>query len=191
MIGDPPKPVATGLASLATSSSDENDDSPQSKDEENVNSAAISETSEVVKSPGPESPTARADEGREILEGATADDDSVEAVGKEEAAEHDRDMMDENDGDDATEEEGSIVEVDISQPTKVTTMLQKILSFGVQGGQVILNTGADPNTKESPTILSISTAAKTGPSASQPTIIHNGRMVCYFLPQGIVTFRKG
>jgi hypothetical protein len=66
-----------------------------------------------------------------------ADDDSNEAVGKEEAAEQDRDMMNDN------ENEETMEEVDVSNTQKVTTMFQKILSLGGQAGQVVMKVGAE------------------------------------------------
>ncbi len=109
--------------------------------------------------------TLSCEETREVAESDSIDDDSDEAVGKEEAAEQDRDLMDENDD---IEEE--IIEVQTKKSAKVATMFQKILSLGSQGGQVILKVGADEEGKATP-------PAPSGPSASQPTLVHNGRMV--------------
>lgn len=165
LAGEPPQ-AEPGIVSLAESISDEG------SSEKPPPVPSDSETSGEV-------PVAQ--EAREMTEGVAADDDSVEAVGKEEAAEQDRDMMDENDEQDATKEDDAILEVDASQPTKVTTMFQKILSLGAQGGQVILNVGADGDSdaKLTPDANAPPAAAlKTGPSTSQPSIVQNGRMIC-------------
>jgi hypothetical protein len=155
--GEAPKNEA-GIASLA--------------DADEGSAAATSETSTA------DSSSEKAEEARETVEGETADDDSVEAVGKEEAAVQDRDMMDEQD---TAKEEDGIIEVDASNSTKVTTMFQKILSLGTQGGQVILGADGESDTKATPVAIPTPAAVPTGPSASQPTIVHNGRMVCYIV----------
>lgn len=108
------------------------------------------------------------EETREVAEPESADDDSNEAVGKEEAAEQDRDMMDENDDNDE-----EIIEVTTQKSTKVTSMFQKIMSLGSQGGQVIMKVGPNDEEKATPP-----PSAAPGQSALQPTLVHNGRLVC-------------
>jgi hypothetical protein len=88
-------------------------------------------------------PEANAKEAREEVAGQAladdcgGDDDSKEAVGKQEAAEQDRDMMD--DEAEAPENE-ELVETTNS---KVSTMFQKIMSLGSQAGQVVMSVGAE------------------------------------------------
>jgi hypothetical protein len=109
------------------------------------------------------------EEAREVPEPDSADDDSTEAVGKEEAAERDQDMMDENDDiDDAN----AVIELDNKKKTKVTTMFQKILSLGSHSGQIVLKV----NPEEDSTAPSTEPEA-TAPLSAQPTLVHNGRMV--------------
>ena len=81
-----------------------------------------------------------------------ADDDSDEAVGKEEAAELDRDMMDDADSAKDSNDEGqeSGESEDASNNSKVTSMFQKFLSLGTnqslsvgtnQSGQIVVKVG--------------------------------------------------
>ena len=178
--GTPPEPTRTEPMGLALSSSDDEGDatSPSTSQEDDKPSEEAADSASKDTSDTPQETT---EEAREMAEEESADDDSVEAVGKEEAAEQDRDMMDDKDGPGATKQDDeTTLEVDTTQATKVATMFRKILSLGSQGGQVILNVGAgdDSETKEAPLnpgTSSIIPAA--GPSPSQPTIMHNGRMV--------------
>lgn len=111
------------------------------------------------------------EEAREVSEPDSADDDSTEAVGKEEAAERDQDMMDENDAVD--DDANAIVEIDTKRKTKVTTMFQKILSLGSHSGQIVVKVnpeeGSTPPSTEPATTLR---------QTSHPTLVHNGRMIC-------------
>ena len=101
------------------------------------------------------------------------DDDSNEAVGKEEATELDQDMMDVGQHD-----EEVMVEVDPAEPTTVTTMFQKILALGSSSGQLAVKVDdLNRGTSQGSTTATPSSAPSTGPSASLPTLVQNGRMV--------------
>ncbi|KAG7359177.1 protein phosphatase 2C [Nitzschia inconspicua] len=93
------------------------------------------------------------------------DDDSTEAIGKEEASRIDQDMMDEDDtpSKQATSGVGS-------NPRKVATMFQKILSLGGGAGQVVVE--VDSNMQP------VRPVQNLGPNARQPTLVHQGRMIC-------------
>ena len=109
------------------------------------------------------------EEAREVPDPDSADDDSTEAVGKEEAAERDQDMMDENDAHDDT---GEVIDIDSNRKTKVTTMFQKILSLGTHSGQIVVKVNPEEGITAPPTepVASV-------PLTTQPTLVHNGRMV--------------
>ena len=82
----------------------------------------------------------------ETREGAgdeSKDDDSNEATGKEEAAEQDRDMME--DGDEKSDDDEVVEVVDTSSADKVTSMFQKILALGGHGqsGQAVVKVNDD------------------------------------------------
>jgi hypothetical protein len=97
------------------------------------------------------------------------DDDSEEAVGKEEALELDRDMMD-DDKKDSPKQDGPD-SLNGGNARKVTKMFQKILSLGGGAGQIVVDTGSEGPQPEA-TQNDIS-----GPSARKPTMVHQGRMV--------------
>ena len=101
------------------------------------------------------------------------DDDSNEAVGKEEAAELDQDMIDADQNDDEV-----VVEVDPSEPTTVSSMFQKILALGSSSGQLVVK--VDDSHRGSSQVSAAAAPASTpvtGPSASLPSLVQNGRMV--------------
>ena len=54
---------------------------------------------------------------------------------------------------------------------QVTSMFKKILALGNQSGEIVMNAGGGDE------MSSPQSALVAGPSASQPTIYHNGRMV--------------
>jgi len=103
-------------------------------------------------------------------EACTSDEDSNEAVGMEEAAELDQDLMD-ADADVAQEE----IAVEV-EPITVTTMFRKILALGSSTGQVEIKTHQDDSALITPS------APLVGPSASLPTLVQNGRMVSSIIP---------
>eukprot|EP00429_Kryptoperidinium_foliaceum_P026150 CAMPEP_0176136112 /NCGR_PEP_ID=MMETSP0120_2-20121206/69067_1 /TAXON_ID=160619 /ORGANISM="Kryptoperidinium foliaceum, Strain CCMP 1326" /LENGTH=557 /DNA_ID=CAMNT_0017471867 /DNA_START=176 /DNA_END=1849 /DNA_ORIENTATION=- len=167
--GDPPKSmIITRPEDLGDAAKEAIDTADDAKKEEPAEDDKTEETSTSES-------TEESTEGREK---APADDDSNEAVGKEEAAEMDRDMMDdENDqrNGDAAEDEGS--------PSNVTAMFQKILSIGTQTGQVLVNVGAEggtkPDTNQTPAaIIAPDQPNSKYPTPAQPTKVLNGRMIC-------------
>jgi hypothetical protein len=128
-----------------------------------------------------------------------ADDDSDEAVGKDEAVEKDRDMMDDDEGDNDGKERDASSDIKAADPEvgKVKTILQKILALGTtasqSAGQIVVKVQdiAAESTSSSPTNASNATTSPrsepdvTGPNPRKPSLFHNGRMVrkgfrCYF-----------
>jgi hypothetical protein len=145
--------------------------------------AAVVEASQDVANPSENKPTDETNEGDAMavaspdakMRSDDCDDDSHEAVGKEEAAELDQDMMD-SEPDSSINE--VVVEVDPSEPAKVTTMFQKILALGSASGQVVVKLeNPDQSSEQIGATASQGATPVTGPSASQPTLVHNGRMV--------------
>lgn len=95
--------------------------------------------------------------------GDAKDDDSTEAVGKDEASKLDQDMMEE----DSPPAQSSLATD--ANPRKVTAMFQKILSLGGGAGQVVVDVGDE---------LRVGRLGQNiGPNARQPTLVHQGRMV--------------
>lgn len=109
------------------------------------------------------------------VEDGEADDDSNEAVGKEEAAELDQDMVDSEP--DKTDE--AVVTVDPLEPSNVASMFQKILALGgSSSGQIAVKVDDSDRSNDKVTATTAPTTMPiTGPSASQPTLVQNGRMV--------------
>eukprot|EP00980_Cylindrotheca_fusiformis_P022249 scaffold9153_cov121-Cylindrotheca_fusiformis.AAC.13 len=91
-----------------------------------------------------------------------SDDDSDERVGEEEASKLDRNLTD---GDSANDDDVKSSETDETQSARVTAMFQKILALGTPSGETALKLGSEQ-------------AVSSGPSASKPTIIQNGRKIC-------------
>jgi hypothetical protein len=164
--------ITTAGAATSTTTGD-----PTTKMEE-AETPAEAQVEEIPVSDDPQPAT-------EVREGAVGeeedskmvddDSDSNEAVGKEEAADQDRDMMDDNDEEGTKTASPTLEVADPSKPTKVTAMFQKILSLGTQAGQVVVKLGGDD--AEDSEAKEITPTPPTGPSASRPTLIHNGRMV--------------
>lgn len=98
------------------------------------------------------------------------DDDSNEAVGKEEALERDRDMIDNDDDEDSGITNESTENVNNSAGN-VTTMFQKLMLLGGGAGQVVVNVGGDGG------IGQTTENAISVPNARKPTVHHQGRMV--------------
>lgn len=119
------------------------------------------DTQDISQGPSDEAIETTEENTEEKVDGENKDDDSNQVVGKEEAAEIDRNLLDSDDSDDEEETDD-----DVGQ-AQVTSMFKKILALGNQSGEIALN-----GTDSSPT-----SALASGPSASQPTIIYNGRMV--------------
>lgn len=160
---------------------------------------AISIPSEGKVSPEPAAAQGPSDEATETTEQDTAttaetredkvetknendDDDSNEVVGKEEAAEKDRNLEEDN------EETGTELAEDEEIATaQVTSMFKKILALGNQSGEIVMDAGGGADMSSSP-----QGSLVTGPSASQPTIYHNGRMVRILLGPCLdfVTYQK-
>lgn len=122
----------------------------------------------------------------------TSDDDSTGRVGKEEAAELDRNL----DGDEKGKEHdsnNSSAELD-EKTAKVTAMMQRILSLASSGGKGVVPVPLDSeetnrNSGGKPIITPkncgswithiFAVAPESGPSAAKPTIVHNGRLVSF------------
>jgi len=121
----------------------------------------------------------------DAVEAGDDDDDSNEAVGKEEAALNDQDMMDDDS------------DLDDSQdsPTaagKVSVIFQKLLNMSAApAGQLVVqltNPASGSGSDESATSSTSSSseqgtsgsveATPSGPSASLPTMVRNGRLIC-------------
>jgi Protein phosphatase 2C len=118
--------------------------------------------------PGPQSEEGSGEDPKTNHDDADDDDDSVEVVGKEEAAmerEHD-------DNDDVIEE----VHTPLDSPTnssKVSIMFQRLLNMSNPTGQIVVQlTGQQPGD------ASHNAAAIQSPSASIPSLIRNGRLIC-------------
>ena len=89
---------------------------------------------------------------------AMDDDSDGEAVGKDEAAELDRDMMsDENANDDPTDEP-------VPPGGKVSTMFQRLMNMNVAAGQVVLGSPAQQQPEEH--------------APFRASVVQNGRMIC-------------
>jgi hypothetical protein len=95
------------------------------------------------------------------------DDDSTEPVGKEEASKLDQDMMIDDDEEDEKQEPPQEIEC---KSRKVTSMFQKILSFG-SAGHMVVDVGSDMQPGLNHLVQNM------GPSARQPTLVHQGRKV--------------
>ena len=115
------------------------------------------------------------EEARKASVDEICDDDSDVAVGKEEAAEHDRFMVE--DDDNVVSQEDAAQQMDSVKSAKVSTMFQKILALSTPNGQVVLEPGN--GVSETPSAVPTTTTSEISivPSASRPTIVHNGRMV--------------
>jgi len=138
----------------------------------------------------------KSDDEAESDESNEQDDDSTGVVGKEEAASLDQNLMDVSAAADQTHEQTLL-----PPPTSgsaVTNMLKKILSLNGQSGQVAVkivnnegeevtvnlvpDSGAANNEPKGDAAKTASTMVQpppqAGPSASMPTLVRNGRMVC-------------
>jgi hypothetical protein len=127
----PAKPDGGTSEDSAASKSEEAEDGSAAGDAESKNTEGASTADSKDDLP--------ATEGREAAAKDENDDDSIEAVGKEEAAEQDQDMMDEGDNSETIEP------VDPSNADRVTSMFQKILSLGgtAASGQVVVKIDED------------------------------------------------
>jgi len=111
-------------------------------------------------------------------DGSSEDDDSNEAVGKEEAAEIDRDMM--SDSDESTDCESSdLTGSSGTAAGKVSVMFQRLLNMGSPTGQMVVQlSNPDDPAADGVNSEGVSQLSPAGPSASNPTTIRNGRMIC-------------
>jgi hypothetical protein len=105
-----------------------------------------------------------------------ADDDSEKQVGLEEAAVNDQDMMDDSSNGEAVEVEDA---GDALLAGKVTVMFQRLLnmSSAPTSGQMVVNVDA-ATAITSPPAPAPAPTTPTGPCASVPSLVRNGRLIC-------------
>jgi hypothetical protein len=154
----------SGDLGVETSTSNASDNAQQNSIGSGVKHTSTAKEEEVGESDatGSKENTACPDGGSSSED--PKDDDSTEAVGKEEASTLDQDMMDDDDA-----ELNKANDPPDGNPRKVTTMFQKILSLGGGAGQVVVDVGSN--------IQPAQPGQNLGPDARQPTLVHQGRMV--------------
>jgi hypothetical protein len=111
----------------------------------------------------------------------SSDSDSDEAVGKEEAAEHDQDMLSDDDVEDADTTEAPAS----STAEKVTEMFQRMWNISGPSGQFVAQVQGESSTvtrelgsEQGADGANPSSAVAVRPSQPLPTMVQNGRLVC-------------
>ena len=142
-----------GDAPDGESSSNEMTDAKPPQQETAESSASVANVSEpdtIAEGEAKVQEEAREDSAGDDTTKEKSDDDSNEAVGKEEASELDRDMMDDEDNENESKEQGGASgdSQAVANNSKVSSMFQKILSLGTnQSGQIVVKVG-DANSTE-------------------------------------------
>lgn len=132
-------------------------------------------------------------EDGKVASGESDDDyDSDEAVGKEEAV-RDQSLDDDEDSNDDVQinpYDGAIQVVESSAaeenaatdpanpPNKVTVMFQRLLNMNENQGQMVIRVAGEDADKTDDPADQIQAPVHTGPSASSPSILQNGRLIC-------------
>jgi hypothetical protein len=179
--GDAEEGRGAGIGSLASSASSNDHDAPGSDKGYDVQGGTVAtpsppsrpETLEEDQNGGRVDGRPEDDEvgGDGATRAEEEDDDSTEAVGKEEAA-----LEREQEDDEGGEMEEIPVESSPTGSSKVSVMFQRLLNMSTPTGQIMVQlTGQQPGAGEpaSPT-----GSAVTSPSASIPSLIRNGRLIC-------------
>mmetsp|Transcript_46625 Transcript_46625/g.113606 ORF Transcript_46625/g.113606 Transcript_46625/m.113606 type:complete len:496 (-) Transcript_46625:697-2184(-) len=182
----------------------ENDTDPQKKED----STDASGSQEVDSATNNNVDIVHKEDDNDDGEESATDDDSERAVGLEEAAEQDRDMMldsssDDGDADDVGTGVVPVDDLDVATSSnggetkteKLNTMFQKILAMGTARGQVVVsdesteddsgeanNANTNTNAQQNPAASLTPPHADTtgGPNARVPTVTHSGRMVNFW-----------
>ena len=113
-------------------------------------------------------------EDDEDIADAPKDDDSIEAVGHDEAAlEHE---LEDVDGDHEMES----AHPPGHSPSRYSVMFQRLLNMSAPSGQLVvqLTGGASPQLGANNAITTTNPAAVASPSASTPSLLRNGRLIC-------------
>lgn len=160
--------------------------STQHSEEETSAGAAIVATTNNEATDKKKDPSTISDEepAGEANEETKADDDSDKAVGMEEAALLDQDLMEETDSENQAGE--SLMEqAEASADAlagKVSVMFQRLLNISSSSphGQFVVQVGASPPAAGSNNQAVPATGPTTtqSPSASIPSLVRNGRLIC-------------
>jgi hypothetical protein len=112
------------------------------------------------------------------------DDDSEEAVGHEEAAEQDQNLSDEEEEEEENEEEAKARQLqEKTTAIKVGVILQRLLNLSAgnpSSGQIVVPLGTSDATGANLAGSAVhpNRRGPGGPSASQPSVLRNGQMIC-------------
>jgi hypothetical protein len=166
----------TGEGEDLTVQSDEKSDGGSTEATDNTEVSLASTEESKTDDNAEKSGVAEAVENNDI-----SDTDSDEAVGKEEAAEHDQDMLSDDDVEDADTTEAPAS----STAEKVTEMFQRMWNISGPAGQFVAQVQSESSTVTSELVsehgadgANPSSAVAVRPSQPLPTMVQNGRLVC-------------